>query len=284
MKLMVFGGDLRYTYLVKYASARGVDAYGLGCKPEELLCEDRRAQVDMIPHSDAVLTPCPWKPGFSVSIGGQSHTAEELFSRMCPGSTMMTMGTGGMPPDFEKTYQIRVIDLLEDEPFVMRNAVLTAEGAVASAMEKTGYALCASKCLIIGYGRIGRALCRMLLGLGSDVIVCARRESVREQIRNDGAKAADMQSVSQLLAGVQFIFTTPPETVLPNGLLAAVRSDAVLMDLASPPYGFDLNEAKALGLNALREPGLPGRYCPITAAQVMLDAVVETMKTTQKEP
>ena len=45
------------------------------------------------------------------------------------------------------------------------------------------------------------------------------------------------------------------------------------MDLASPPFGFDLDAALALPLHASRENGLPGRCCPESAAAVMLAAI-----------
>jgi len=47
----------------------------------------------------------------------------------------------------------------------------------------------------------------------------------------------------------------------------------MLIDLASPPYGIDLRAAWNRGLRAWREPGLPGRYCPQSAAEAILNAL-----------
>ena len=66
----------------------------------------------------------------------------------------------------------------------------------------------------------------------------------------------------------------PQAQVLDEAALAAVDAGAELIDLASPPYGFDVDAARALGLNAWREPGLPGRYCPLSAARVLYGAVI----------
>ena len=56
-------------------------------------------------------------------------------------------------------------------------------------------------------------------------------------------------------------------------LLARLRSDAVLLELASPPGGFDMEEAAALDLTALAAPGLPGLAAPYTAAELMKEAI-----------
>ena len=46
-----------------------------------------------------------------------------------------------------------------------------------------------------------------------------------------------------------------------------------MIDLASPPYGVDLRAAWRMGLRAWREPGLPGRHCPESAAEALLHAM-----------
>ena len=65
------------------------------------------------------------------------------------------------------------------------------------------------------------------------------------------------------------IFNTVPALVLPRERLALARPDALLLELASAPYGFDLLQARKLGLRAELESGIPGRYCPRTAAKIL---------------
>ena len=102
----------------------------------------------------------------------------------------------------------------------------------------------------------------------------SRTESKRKAAQESGAQAADLIDAAQVLPDRQLIFSTPPAQVLDEAALAAVDAGAELIDLASPPYGFDVERAKALGLNAWREPGLPGRYCPLSAARVLYGAVI----------
>ena len=70
------------------------------------------------------------------------------------------------------------------------------------------------------------------------------------------------------------IFSTPPSMVLDREMLGHVDQRALIIDLASPPYGVDLEAAAGLGLNAVRESGLPGRCYPFSAARALFNAVI----------
>ena len=61
--------------------------------------------------------------------------------------------------------------------------------------------------------------------------------------------------------------------VLDERRLRALDEDAMVIDLSSAPYGVDLDAARRMGVRAWREPGLPGRYCPQSAAEAILRAI-----------
>ena len=68
-----------------------------------------------------------------------------------------------------------VNDYFTREDFTVRNAAATAEGAVEIAMREYDRTICGSRCLVAGFGRIGKALAWMLRGLGASVTVSARK-------------------------------------------------------------------------------------------------------------
>ena len=72
-------------------------------------------------------------------------------------------------------------------------------------------------------------------------------------------------------ARADVIFNTVPAPVLGEEELRHVRLQCVLIDLSSAPYGIDRDAAEALGLKAFLESGLPGRYCPLSAAETLLN-------------
>ena len=112
------------------------------------------------------------------------------------------------------------------------------------------------------------------MNLGAKVTVISGRETKLRMAEESGAEAAARANIASALPGQDVIFSTPPATVIDEATLKYVDADAILIDLASPPYGFDLEAARALNLHARREPGLPGRYCPLSAARAIYSAVL----------
>ena len=193
------------------------------------------------------------------------------MEQIAPGSALLLCG-----PKFprRRRWDLQYVNLWEDERLLRENAYLTAEAAVASAMRESRLAMAGLNCAVIGYGRIGRSLTEILLNLGAHVTVISGREAKRSAARAIGADAAALAEVAGALTGQDVIFSTPPATVLDAAALKNVSAEAQLIDLASPPYGFDLDAARELGLHARREPGLPGRYCPLSAARALYSAVL----------
>ena len=76
------------------------------------------------------------------------------------------------------------------------------------------------------------------------------------------------------ITGHNIVFSTPPAMVVDKAVVKNADKDAVIIDLASPPYGVDLDAAREMGVRAWREPALPGRYCPENAADAIFEALV----------
>lgn len=164
-------------------------------------------------------------------------------------------------------------DLLQDEEYLVDVAYMTAEGAISAAMNASEAMIAGSDTLVIGWGRIGKALTELLLSLGAHVTVLTRRLSARAEIEVMGAHAVPTDEAAEAIQGKRLVFSTPPALVLDEAVLRHAAQNARIIDLASPPYGVDLEAAHALSLRAWREPGLPGRYCPENAARAILDAL-----------
>lgn len=161
-------------------------------------------------------------------------------------------------------------NVLEDETFLLENARLTAEGAVWKAMNMRKNALCYAECMVVGYGRIAKLLTEMLRGIGSRVTVAARSEKARREAGENSIAIGKMQNV---IGKMDYVFNTVPFPVIKEDELCYAKKDAVIMELASAPYGIDMHAAEMLGLKVHIEGGLPGRYCPMDAARVWLDYI-----------
>lgn len=255
MTIAIVGGDARFAHLAELLRARGHDVLV-------------NPAADRLARADGIVTQNP------VKNGGMDMA--EILAHMRPDARLILHGSSycGIP------MSVHCTDLMQDVDFVLKNAQLTAEGALCAAMNASKGALCRSRCLIVGYGRIAQYLTRMLLGLGAQVAVAARRPEMRQAAGRTGAQTCDCtaEALSEALSQADFAFSTPPVQLLTEPVLRHAAPGAQIIDLASPPYGVDLAAAQALGVRAWRESGLPGRYCPLAAAQVIAEFVEKLME------
>lgn len=157
------------------------------------------------------------------------------------------------------------------EEYQIAIARLTAEGAIALLRPETG--LSGAHILLLGYGRIARLLARELQKAGAFVTAAARSGEQRAWAEAEGIEALPLDALSGALDRFDVIIGTIPAPVLTEPLLALVRKDALLLELASAPGGIDAAAAHERGLRYIRAPGLPAKYAPERAAVILRDAV-----------
>ena len=79
--------------------------------------------------------------------------------------------------------------------------------------------------------------------------------------------------VDDILTDVDFVVNTVPAEVFDKKLLGCFGEDVLLLELASAPGGFDAEAAAERGLKTVSAPGLPGKYAPYSAAELMRDTI-----------
>ena len=221
------------------------------------LCPGRGHAVPDHGPWDAVVLPLP-----------RSYLPEETADQLPRGQKIVCGATDAAFDKLAEKRGWKLLRVLQDETYIRENAALTAEGALFTAVARMNRALRGSHCLVIGYGRIGKALTGLLRALGATVTVAARREESR---REAGENSVSIREMPKVLPRMDAVFNTVPAPVLGEEELRHVKPQCVLIDLASAPYGIDREAAEALGLKAYLESGLPGRYCPLSAAETLLN-------------
>ena len=159
--------------------------------------------------------------------------------------------------------------------FKTLNAIPTAEGAIALAMQHSERTIFESDCAVIGYGCIGYALSKRLSALGAKVTVYARSESALAKARADG-----MCSRQIGLLGRQdhdIIFNTVPAMVLGHNQLKYLKNTFII-DLASKPGGVDFEAADALLIKYVHALALPSKCAPVTAGEILADTVISILR------
>ena len=260
MDYAIIGGDARMASLAEQLRRSGHRA-------QQLLTggEDARAVMEAPDHirgASGIVVNCPPRVrGTRMSLGDVLALAgREARIFLCG-------------PKSPETVDKRITDLWADEALQRDNARLTAEGAVAAIMRAGSRSIGDMACAVIGWGRVGSALGELLVAMGARVVVASRTRAHRNRAIERGAEAVSLEALPEVLPGMDAVFSTPPSTVLNEEVLSRVNPEALIVDLASPPYGVDLHAAWALGLRAWREPGLPGRYCPESAGMALLRAI-----------
>lgn len=156
------------------------------------------------------------------------------------------------------------IDLLQDEEFLACNAAITAQCAVALAMEQLPITLDGCPVLVVGWGRIGKCLAKLLRALGANVTVAARSSHDRAMLAALGYPAIPIDGIRA--EDFRLIVNTVPAPVLG----AEVSTDALQMDLASRPG--------LLSPQAIRARSLPGRVAPESAGALIARTIVRYLE------
>ncbi len=158
----------------------------------------------------------------------------DILACMYSGQTLL----GGMLPEsicvLAEQKGVRAFDYARDEGFQQQNAYLTAEGAISLAVEKIPFSLWNSRCLVVGFGRIGKILSDYLKAMGASVSVAARHKDSLLLAKICGFQAVSMLDVQDCIAKSDVVFNTVPEQILD---LSVLSENAYYMELASKPYG-----------------------------------------------
>ena len=228
--------------------------------------------------ADAVLLPYPWSVKKGTIPGRAGESWPEALETLRPG-TVIVAGRGMEPfSDILKSKQLK-LRLYEDDPaFLQRNADISAEAAVSELMKRSGKMLDEQNILLMGYGLFAKAIGWRLRMLGARVWVAARRERQRLEATHDGFCAVDTGNLSSILTGMDVVLNTIPSVLISTKELRLLPDHAMLLELASPPYGIDLAAAVALERNVTVLPGLPAAYAPQSAAKALADAAVRLLK------
>ena len=153
----------------------------------------------------------------------------------------------------------RIVDFLQDPFYLAQNAAITAECALDVALPYLGVTLSDCPVLILGWGRIGKCLARILKAIGANVTVAARKESDRAMLQALGYTAVDIVSLGKELSEFRLIYNTVPSPVLTAEQSVFCQEACVLIDLASHQGIFHENAVIARGLPGIHFPESSGK-------------------------
>lgn len=275
--ISILGGDLRQVYLARLLQADGWDAVTWGLEQGG---GPSAVPLDQALERKVLLLPMPIERDglLHLPLTETELETERLWPRLRYDQLLLGGLAGTLRQRLMLEYGLTLLDYYAREETQVANAVPTAEGALQLAMESTDRTLHDSRCLIIGYGRIGRLLADRLLALGAEVTVSARKYGDLAWIEAWGCHSLRTGALTGQLDRFDLIFNTAPALILDGPRLREIRKDCVIIDLASAPGGVDQEEARRLSRKVIPAPGLPGKAAPRTAAAAIRDSVYHILE------
>ena len=159
-------------------------------------------------------------------------------------------------------------DLLQDPVYLAENADITAYCALKVAQRHMPMIWKNCPVLIIGNGRIGTCLARLLKSLGARVCVALRRD--RALWETLGYDTLDSRSLGYDLGRFSVIFNTVPAPVISQEGLRYCQKDCLKIELASLP-GIE-------GTDVIIARGLPGKEAPESSGKLIAQTVLRRLQ------
>lgn len=280
--IALIGGDARTAYMLPYLLERGyrVISYGLFRNTElEDLIEEAPTLEKAIGCARCIVGGIPFLKGDSVFRMEEAPDLQVniLYESLKKGQILFGGILSKTLLDVCSKKSVVCYDFMENEPYVIKNAIATAEGSILEALLQKDTNLHGSHTLILGYGRCGKVLAQKLKGLDAEVCVCSQSKEDLAYADTCGMKILEIGDLAKNIEDYEYIYNTIPAVVLSKEILKKVRKNALILDIASAPGGVDDEAAEEAGLKVLHCYGLPGKYAPRTSAEGLAEYVIQTI-------
>ncbi len=279
VRVAVLGGDGRQVLLVAELGKLGarVKVIGLSGIQENSRVTIHSSLEETVRDAQVVLLPMPGVNDegriFAPQINIPLHLTAGVVEKIPPGAPILVGVAKRYLRELLAEKQRKLVEVAELDNVAILNSIPSAEGAIQMAMEAVPITIHNSNSFVLGYGRTGITLARMLKAIGAKVWVAARKPGDLARIEEQGYRPVPFPELGGYIQQADLIFNTVPAMVLDKNLLTKVSREAYILDLASTPGGTDFLAASNLGIKAVLAPGLPGKVAPKTAGQILIQVI-----------
>ena len=254
-----------------------VNVYGIYNHPDlQTPCSADPAQA--ICDGDIILFPLPMLNKDGNITAPYCHAPIQLNDLLRYVSKDKIVLAGNITPVAKKQFElcnVQAIDYFEREDLTVTNAMLTAEGAMQTLLNNYTDTLTGARILLLGYGRIGKFMIKLLTAFGSQITVAGRRSDTRAWIESLGLNYVDIAADETYTDAYDIIINTVPHTIITANRIEALSEKCIILDLASGTGGTDFIHAQKCGIHAIHALSLPGKATPLAAGAAIKNAVTE---------
>ena len=248
-----------------------IETYGTG---ERL----RSAAAQLAPYAVSrhfVLLPIP-STRDGICVTNTEIPMSETLTGVGEGSVVVGYG---MPNTYVNDARGRgalTLELSGDEDFLSENAYITAVGALGYILTTEGRIPSDAVFGVVGYGRIGSQILRMLLFLGARAVVYTSRELTHLELGECGVRSVCIAGAvdgKYDFSGVDILINTAPRDMSASFPEGRVPRGMRVIELASGK-----NFSGVEGVEPL--PSLPGRMYPASAGRAYAAATLNFLNRT----
>jgi dipicolinate synthase subunit A len=279
MDFLVMGGDQRFLHTATALSRRGsCDIFGFSQYEHEsgtsLAKGLGHAPSMPVSKYSCVVLPLPASRD-GENINTPLHDAKIPYSAVTQvvkhGGIVFAGKADSTLRKMLKDSNITVIDYFEREELTVMNAVLTAEGALEIILRDSPRAVFGANLVVVGFGRIAKALSRILKSMGANVTVVARKYADLSWAKVYGCKSVRFDRLAQVAATADVMVNTAPAAVIGADIL--IDKSTLLIDLASAPGFADCWRDRVNWALSL-----PGKCAPVTAGTIIADSILNILE------
>ncbi len=264
---LIIGGDLRYSRLAEYLAEKDGNIYAVGINAEP--SANIHLSFPDYPVNNIILPLPVSNDGININApcSAERLPLNQVTKYLSPNGVVFGGRFSSDVLDIFSGHQI--IDYSQREEFAVTNALATAEGTLQIIMEETAFTVSGQKILILGMGRISKALIRILSGFNAQITAAARKYSDLAWAEIYGCQPLNINQIDHYLHEYAIIINTVPSKILDKTRLEKIQQGCLIIDLASKPGGIDFDAAAFLNLRVLWCLSLPGKVAPLTAGETI---------------
>ncbi len=230
-----------------------------------------------IKSSDAVILPLPFTTD-NIHIKGTNISINDFFNTLDNNQIIFIGKADKNISDRFNEKNIIFFDYNSRDEFAQKNAVPTAQGVLEFVLENICVTVSSLKVTVIGYGRCGKAICRIFKKLGSDVTSVSRRYSTLADAESVGINACHLKDIERCIKSSDVIINTVPSVIYDKKLIDVTDNNTLLIDVSSKPYGFNIEYAESTGKKVNILPSLPGKCVPESAGKIIAETIINIIE------
>jgi len=206
-----------------------------------------------------------------------SEVDRDTAVRFEPGSVLFARGLSEEVKELLASNNIAYFNYNANETLIVKNAALTAEGALSMLIQNTETTIKNMRTLVLGYGRVGKAVVKSLQDNYVSVTVATDNELEYALASIFADRVYAFDKLPEIIKGAEAIINTVPVKILKGEILGQIGQNCFVLDLASKPGGLDYEYASKLNLNVLHALGVPSKYAPKTAATYIKQYITDSL-------